>query len=207
MTEIPPDWPPQWKACKRDDRTDLAGRDTAIEARVRAEVAGVLAWIDEQYEQAQAAARDAADGNAVVRHAEGRRAGLERSMFHASATARMAALGEVRARLAAGSPRDTTPLPESVCGRCRGENRPWSAPSPLWNAVMRGGSILNDGDEPYGGIICAACFIVLAGERIGAELWHLDAQRVPVELETVTPSGRVWDDVAWLWKDTPPPAG
>lgn len=83
------------------------------------------------------------------------------------------------------------------CQRCGGENPSWSAPSPLWNAVMRGGSI-NDGPE-FGDMVCAACFMVRAEERGVANTWRLVAVNVNVELETVTPSGRVWDAEKWLW--------
>ncbi len=89
------------------------------------------------------------------------------------------------------------PYPESMCHRCGGPNRPWSAPSPLWNEVMRGGSI--NGDEIYHGIVCPTCFMVLAEEKGVADLWHLHPRRVHVDLEIVTPSGRVWDDKTWMW--------
>ena len=88
--------------------------------------------------------------------------------------------------------------PESVCRRCGGANPVWSAPSPLWNQVMRGGSI--NGDEEFYGIVCPLCFIALAEQRGIADGWRLSATDVHVELETVTPSGRVWDDEAWLWQ-------
>jgi len=86
--------------------------------------------------------------------------------------------------------------PESVCGRCGGPNRPWAAPSPLWNEVMRGGDI--NGAETCG-IICPTCFMVLAEEQGVAELWRLTAERIHVALQTVTPSGRVWDDQTFRW--------
>jgi len=85
---------------------------------------------------------------------------------------------------------------ESTCQRCGGPNRVWYAPSPLWNEVMRGGSI--NGDEEYG-IVCPTCFMVLAEERGIAGCWRLDARDVHVELETVTPSGRRWDVEADRW--------
>jgi hypothetical protein len=88
--------------------------------------------------------------------------------------------------------------PESVCGRCGGRNLVWAAPSPLWNAVMRGGDI-NGGPEPFHGIVCPTCFAVLAEERGIAADWVLTARDIRVELQTVTPSGRVWDDVTMLW--------
>jgi len=85
---------------------------------------------------------------------------------------------------------------EARCGRCGGPNRPWSAPSPLWNLVMRGGTI--SGTEPYDGIICPTCFMILAGDT--AELWRLDAQRVRGVMETSLPDGRTWDAKEWLWR-------
>ncbi|GAA0738601.1 hypothetical protein Drose_04375 [Dactylosporangium roseum] len=89
--------------------------------------------------------------------------------------------------------------PEAICHRCGGPNIAWSAPSPLWNSVMRGGSI--NGEEEFDGIVCPPCFARLAEERGIAELWRFSAGRVHVELETVTPSGRTWDDATWLWRE------
>ena len=89
--------------------------------------------------------------------------------------------------------------PESQCSRCHGPNPPsWSAPSPLWNAVMRGGSI--NGVEEFG-VVCPTCFVVLAEERGIASFWRLSAERVYVELETVTPSGRVWNEQTWMFDE------
>jgi hypothetical protein len=87
--------------------------------------------------------------------------------------------------------------PESYCHRCDGPNIAWVAPSPLWNAVMRGGSI--NGDEEHDGIVCPTCFAQLAEERVGAGPWRLTPRRVKADLVTTTPSGRVWDERAWLW--------
>jgi hypothetical protein len=92
--------------------------------------------------------------------------------------------------------------PEADCRRCLGPNITWSAPSPLWNAVMRGGSI--NGDDEFGGIVCPTCFGDLAEQRGIARTWRLTADVVLVELETVTPSGRVWNEAAGLWRE---PAG
>ena len=89
------------------------------------------------------------------------------------------------------------------CKRCGRGNAVWSAPSPLWNAVMRGGSI--DGEPKYGDLVCASCFMQLAEENGIASYFRVSAQRVNVELETVTPSGRVWDDERQLWTDLPTP--
>lgn len=91
------------------------------------------------------------------------------------------------------------PEGEAHCHRCGGPNVPWSAPSPLWNEVMRGGSI--NGNELYDGIVCLTCFAHIAEIRHIADLWKLSAKRVSVQLETVTPSGRVWDETTWMWRD------
>lgn len=62
---------------------------------------------------------------------------------------------------------------------------------------MRGGSI--NGEWEYDELICPTCFAELAEERGIASAWRLAAGVVNVELETVTPSGRVWDASQWLW--------
>lgn len=87
--------------------------------------------------------------------------------------------------------------PEQTCHRCGGPNITWSAPSPLWNEVMRGGDI-NDA-ELYDGIVCPICFVQLTEERGIASLWRLYPQRVHVPLMQVTPSGRTWNAQQWLW--------
>src|SRR5690349_6553643 len=93
---------------------------------------------------------------------------------------------------------------ESVCRRCNGPNIIWSAPSPLWNAVMRGGSIA--GADRYGGIVCPICFAQLAQQAgVTGRLWRLTSDDVRAELETDTPSGRLWDERAWLWVEPPMP--
>ncbi len=90
--------------------------------------------------------------------------------------------------------------PEDYCHRCGGPNiKTWFADSPLWNQVMRGGSI--NGHEPFNGIICPICFAALAKEQGVATHWRLVAKDVQVELETVTPSGRVWNDTTHLWEE------
>ncbi|HJP67272.1 MAG TPA: hypothetical protein VJ846_00095 [Sphingomicrobium sp.] len=43
------------------------------------------------------------------------------------------------------------------CRRCGADNPAWNAPSPLWNAVMRGGSI--NGDPLFDDMVCATCFM------------------------------------------------
>lgn len=91
--------------------------------------------------------------------------------------------------------------PERQCHRCGGPNVTWVAPSPLWNQVMRGGDI--NGTELHGGIVCPTCFAVLAEAAGVAELWQLAPTKVHVELQTVTPSGRVWDEATWMWVEPP----
>jgi hypothetical protein len=99
-------------------------------------------------------------------------------------------------------PHDAPPIPphpESYCHRCDGLNITWSAPSPLWNEVMRGGSI--NGDEIHDGIVCPVCFARMAEDTgvVSRAGWKLSADRVLVELETVTPSGRVWSEEQHRW--------
>jgi hypothetical protein len=88
--------------------------------------------------------------------------------------------------------------PETVCHRCGGPNVRWAAPSPLWNLVMRGDDI--NGADESGGIICPLCFVKLAAERAGADLWRLYPEIVTAQLTTSTPSGRVWNAETWLWE-------
>lgn len=83
------------------------------------------------------------------------------------------------------------------CKRCGGENPSWSAASPLWNAVIRGGSI--NGEAEFNDMVCATCFMALAEEKGIANGFRVTAETVNVELETTTPSGRVWDDEAFRW--------
>lgn len=64
---------------------------------------------------------------------------------------------------------------------------------------MRGGSI--DGEWQYNEIICPTCFVVLAEIAGIATSWRLFATDVQTPLETVTPSGRVWNAETWLWED------
>ncbi len=92
---------------------------------------------------------------------------------------------------------------EETCHRCGREFINWSAPSPLWNEVMRGGDI-SGGPEPYLGIICPSCFMKLAEDAGVATGWRLYAATVFRLLQTVTPSGRVWNPETWLFEDTPP---
>jgi len=90
-----------------------------------------------------------------------------------------------------------------TCQRCGGHNPSWAAPSPLWNAVMRGGCI--DGDPLFGDMVCVSCFIALAMEQGAASDFRVDARTVNVTLQTTTPSGRTWDDKSWLWRDAGEP--
>lgn len=89
------------------------------------------------------------------------------------------------------------------CNRCGGENVVWSAPSPLWNLVMRGNDI--NGDPKWGDLVCIRCFIVLAKVAGIHGRWQVSVDPEPDGLVKVTPSGRVWDDEKWLWVDAQPP--
>ena len=89
--------------------------------------------------------------------------------------------------------------PEKYCHCCGGPNVSWTAPSPLWNAVMRSGNI--NGEDMYCGIVCPTCFAVLAEQSGIAQGWQLTARLVQVELRTVTPSGRTWNESTWLWEE------
>lgn len=90
-------------------------------------------------------------------------------------------------------------MDESICQRCGGFNPVWTAPSPLWNFVMRGGSI--NGIEVFS-VVCPSCFVKLANKAgAGATMWRFEAVNVTAELETVTPTGRVWNSETWLWDE------
>ena len=89
--------------------------------------------------------------------------------------------------------------PEDYCHRCGGPNVTWSAPSPLWNQIMRGGSI--NGDWEFDEIICPTCFCVLGEERGVATFFRVGSDEALVPLETVTPTGRIWSDEVGLWLD------
>lgn len=88
------------------------------------------------------------------------------------------------------------------CHRCGAQNPSWHAPSPLWNAVMRGGSI--NGESLYEDMVCATCFMTLAEKAGIAALWRVRALQVNVPLELTTPSGRVWDEELFLWVEPAP---
>lgn len=83
------------------------------------------------------------------------------------------------------------------CNRCGSENAVWAASSPLWNAVMRSGSI--NGDSEWEDLVCATCFMQLAEKKGIATRFRVTADKINVDLETVTPSGRVWDEKRFQW--------
>lgn len=85
---------------------------------------------------------------------------------------------------------------EGLCEICDREYRVWAAASPLWNAVVRGGSI--NGDEEFA-YLCADCFMGLAEDRGIAAVFQLRAEPI-ASLETVTPSGRVWNDAEFRFE-------
>lgn len=87
------------------------------------------------------------------------------------------------------------------CKRCGRSGIVWFAESPLWNAVIRGGSI--NGAPKFGDMVCASCFMELAEEQGIASRFRVSAEVVNVELQTTTPSGRVWDEDRWLWTQPP----
>jgi hypothetical protein len=84
---------------------------------------------------------------------------------------------------------------EGLCERCNREYRGWSAASPLWNAVVRGGSI--NGNEAYA-FLCPNCFTEMAEDSGIASCFQLRASKTS-HLQMVTPTGRVWDDQQFLW--------
>src|SRR6187549_3921204 len=86
---------------------------------------------------------------------------------------------------------------EDYCHRCGGPNTIWDAPSPLWNEVMRGGDI--NGNWQFDEIICPTCFMILAEKAGIATGFRVVATQVKKDLQTVTPSGRVWDEKEWMW--------
>lgn len=102
------------------------------------------------------------------------------------------------------SPNESSVTHPEPCECCGGDNITWHAPSPLWNAVIRGGSIV--GDDEFG-IVCPLCFVQLAEAKgvVTRGGWRLMPEVVDVELETTTPSGRTWDAESWLWVDPPSP--
>lgn len=95
--------------------------------------------------------------------------------------------------------RTRQPMSGEQCRCCGASNVAWAAPSPLWNEVMRGGSI--DGPVLFDDLVCLNCFAELAETKGIASGWRLIAEDVNVPLQTVTPSGRTWSDEAFLWID------
>lgn len=94
----------------------------------------------------------------------------------------------------------TTAHPEERCWRCAGPNIAWTAPSPLWNQVMRGGDANNP--EIHNGIVCPTCFATLANEAgITTNRWNLFAQHALVPLQHITPSGRIWNPERWMFEE------
>jgi len=85
---------------------------------------------------------------------------------------------------------------EGLCELCGREYRVWSAASPIWNAAIRGGCI--NGDERYN-FLCADCFMGLAEDAGAASLFRVTAERT-ANLQTETPSGRVWSDASFVWE-------
>lgn len=86
------------------------------------------AWLETEYVKAQQAARDAAVANARSRRSGGRSAA---AIFHASATARMCAFGEVLDRLNANA--DPRPRAEPRGFLSCGDERPHLAHA--WGAT------------------------------------------------------------------------
>lgn len=86
---------------------------------------------------------------------------------------------------------------EGTCERCQRPYRGWVAASPLWNAVVRGGSI--NGEEVYA-FLCPNCFMEIAEDSGIASGFQLRAASAS-GLETETPSGRFWSDHQFRWVD------
>lgn len=87
--------------------------------------------------------------------------------------------------------------PEDTCNNCGKPFIEWSAPSPLWNEVMRGGHI--GGQELHRGVVCPSCFMAEA-ERQGIAInWRVTAATITRPLQTTLPDGRVWDETSFLW--------
>jgi hypothetical protein len=83
------------------------------------------------------------------------------------------------------------------CHRCGGPNVQWHAPSPLWNAVVRGNDI--GGEAIFSDMLCPNCFVFVAEMAGVADGWTLTARNVHVPLQTHTADGRVWSDEQQLW--------
>ena len=91
--------------------------------------------------------------------------------------------------------------PEDNCDRCGRPFAPWTAPSPLWNTVMR-----TDGVDLWP-VVCPVCFVDVAVEKGVAPRtgWRMYCATPLVSLPTTTPDGRVWDEGSWLWVAPAPP--
>lgn len=88
---------------------------------------------------------------------------------------------------------------ESYCHKCLRPNPIWSAPSPLWNEVMRGGGMTNE--DMYDGVVCPPCFAELAEKAgITGKLWRFYAQEIKVPL-TFTAGTRAWNEETWLFEE------
>lgn len=88
---------------------------------------------------------------------------------------------------------------ESFCHRCGGPNVIWSAPSPLWNFVMRDDDI--DGEWKWNEIICPMCFVGLAEQKGVKGNWNFAPNTMTEGLIEVTPTGRVWNSKTWMWEE------
>lgn len=65
-------------------------------------------------------------------------------------------------------------MPELLCDRCDQDYVCWSAPSDIWNRVIRAHGGDGYGDEPGRDVfLCPTCFSKLGAERGVAELWLL----------------------------------
>lgn len=215
-----PDQPPtvfgRYEAYEVVPRAALQDREAELE---RAETDGMLAILTTRERLAEAVARAnrAEDALREVREKVGRlladaevrgeqtRGGLWRAV----ATTRTGTLGEVSRLLAAldtsigdREPEEQQQVGED-CKRCGRGNVIWFAASPLWNAVMRDGSI--NGDPLYADMVCPLCFMQLAEEQGIAARFRVTAETVNVTLETTTPSGRVWDEEKFQWVEPPAP--
>lgn len=102
----------------------------------------------------------------------------------------------------ASAPPEVSGEESERCKRCGRACTVWSASSPLWNAVIRGGSI--NGEAKYNDMVCATCFMQLAEEQGIAAGFRVTADQINVELETTTPSGRIWSEDRQLWVDPAP---
>lgn len=86
-----------------------------------------------------------------------------------------------------------------TCNHCGGRNVVWSAPSPLWNLVMRHNDI--NGEPLHHDLVCIPCFVQIAGDAGIEGVWRVAVDPEPKGLIKVTPSGRVWDEKANLWRE------